>query len=250
LAAPWGAWAEGVVASTPPVPSAGAAAVARDGQTLRGSHQQGAPGVQRLSAWSQHVGLTLAPQAVDAKTQAITQVETVRRQRVLAGRVVTRAALLPPRHVAQPLGDNGGADVMIGKDHQPQRRADIALVCALPPVGDRQESAPTVDRGHGRLEPRHITPREVLVGSSAGPGLAQVVEWGRYVMRAKTGQDRAAVVDGGTRLRPERATPTRRLELVRGQWQMENQSHGVRDVPFDDDRSQGRCGHIPHVMAA
>jgi hypothetical protein len=27
-------------------------------------------------------------------------------------------------------------------------------------------------------------------------------------------------------------------------------AHWVRDVTFDEDRSQVRCGHIPHVMAA
>ena len=48
----------------------------------------------------------------------------------------------------------------------------------------------------------------------------------------------------------ERATPERLLALVRGQWQIEHQSHGVRDVTFDEDRSQVRCGSIPQVMAA
>ena len=51
-------------------------------------------------------------------------------------------------------------------------------------------------------------------------------------------------------LAAERATPSRLLELVRGQWQMENRSHWVRDVTFDEDRSQVRCGSIPQVMAA
>jgi hypothetical protein len=40
------------------------------------------------------------------------------------------------------------------------------------------------------------------------------------------------------------------LTLVRGHWQIENQSQWVRDVTFDEDRSQVRCGHIPQVMAA
>jgi hypothetical protein len=40
------------------------------------------------------------------------------------------------------------------------------------------------------------------------------------------------------------------LTLVRGQWQSENKSHWVRDVTFDEDRSQVRCGKIPQVMAA
>ena len=56
------------------------------------------------------------------------------------------------------------------------------------------------------------------------------------------------MVYGVTSLRPERATPGRLLELVRGQWQIEK-SHWVRDVTFDEDRSQVR-GHIPQVMAA
>ena len=31
---------------------------------------------------------------------------------------------------------------------------------------------------------------------------------------------------------------------------MEHKSHGVRDVPCDAERSQGRCGTMPQVMAA
>ena len=33
-------------------------------------------------------------------------------------------------------------------------------------------------------------------------------------------------------------------------WQIENYSHWVRDVTFDEDRSQVRCSNIPQVMAA
>jgi len=69
-------------------------------------------------------------------------------------------------------------------------------------------------------------------------------------MPQKTGQERVEVVYGVTSLSPERVPPTRLLELVRGQWQIEHKSHWVRDVTFDEDRSQGRCGNIPQVMAA
>jgi hypothetical protein len=41
----------------------------------------------------------------------------------------------------------------------------------------------------------------------------------------------------------------RLLALVRGQWQIENHSHWVGDVTFDEDRSQVRCGNMPQVMA-
>ena len=51
-------------------------------------------------------------------------------------------------------------------------------------------------------------------------------------------------------LKTERVTPHRLLELVRGPWGIENTSHGVRDVTCDEDRSQVRCGNMPHMMAA
>jgi len=249
LEARLGTWAESVVVSTPAA-SAGEVAVALDGKTLRGSQKQGAPGVHLLSALSHHVGLTLTQQAVDAKTNEITQVETVLRQLVLKDRVVTMDALLTQRHVAQAIVDEGGDYVMIVKENQPQLRADIELVFTLPPVGDRQETARTVDIGHGRIEQRNITTSEALVGYSTWPGLAQVFELGRHVIIQKTGQERVEVVYGVTSLSSERATPGRVLDLVRGHWSIENKSHWVRDVTFDEDRSQVRCGSIPQVMAA
>src|SRR5262249_22373187 len=131
-----------------------------------------------------------------------------------------------------------------------QLRADIALVFTLPPVGDHQATTRTVDLGHGRIEQRNLTTSEALVGYRDWPGLAQVFELGRHVMFPKTGQERVEVVYGVTSLRPEQATPERILAWVRGQWQIENRSHGFRDVTFDEARSQVRCGNIPQVRAA
>ena len=134
------------------------------------------------------LGLTLAQQAVDAKTNEITQVETVLRQLVLKDQVLTLDALLTQRHVAQTMVDAGGDYVMIVKDNQPQLRADIELVFMLPPVGDHQATARTVDLGHGRIEQRNLTTSAALVGYSDWPGLAQVFELGRHVMFPKTGR--------------------------------------------------------------
>ncbi len=43
--------------------------------------------------------------------------------------------------------------------------------------------------------------------------------------------------------------PERLLKLNRGHWTIENGSHWVRDVTFDEDRSQIRTGSGPRVMA-
>ena len=163
---------------------------------------------------------------------------------------MTLDALLTHRHLAQTMVEKGGAYVRRVKENQPQLRAESALVFLRPPVGDRQATARPIDLGHGRIEPRHSTPSEARIGSSAWPGLAQVFALGRHLMLQKTGAERVEVVYGVTSLRPAQATPERLLALVRGQWQIEKKSHGVRDVTCDEERSHVRCGKIPQVMAA
>jgi hypothetical protein len=106
-AAKWGAWAAQVVVRLPTAPSAGEAARALDGTTLRGSRQHGAPGGHWLSALSHRLGLTRAHQAVDEKTHERTQGETGLRQLVLQDRGGTLEALRTQRHVAQTMVDAG-----------------------------------------------------------------------------------------------------------------------------------------------
>src|SRR3989449_8706833 len=245
-----GTWADSVVGNLPTAPETPEVAMALDGKTLRGSKKQGAPGTHLLSALAHHGGAPLPQKALDEKTNEITAVETILQHLVLEGRIMTMDALLTQRHIAQTIVEKGGDYVMIVKENQPRLRADIELVFTLPPVGDRQETARTIDIGHGRIEQRNITTSEALVGYSDWPGLAQVFELGRHVLIQNTGEERVEVVYGVTSLRPERATPGHLLALVRGHWQIENKSHWVRDVTFDEDRSQVRCGNIPQIMAA
>jgi len=54
---------------------------------------------------------------------------------------------------------------------------------------------------------------------------------------------------GLTSLTPKKAGRERLAELARGQWEIENRLHWVRDVTFDEDRSQVRVGVGPRVMA-
>nr|MDQ2831992.1 transposase family protein [Chloroflexota bacterium] len=88
-----GRWAEGVLAATP-VPEGGIEGLACDGKTLRGSRKQGATGAHLLSVVSQRLGLTVAQESVDAKTNEIPVLPEVLRGIVLEGRVVTVDALL------------------------------------------------------------------------------------------------------------------------------------------------------------
>ena len=232
-------------------PEAGEEAIAIEGKPLRGSQKQGAPGAHLLSALAHRVGLTLAQQAVDDKTNEIPIALDLLRHLVLEGRIVTMDALLTQRQIAQQIVEAGGDYVMVVKENQPQLLDDIETVFALAPiVGEQRTAATTVDLGHGRIEQRGLQTSNVLAGYSDWPGLAQVFRLERQVIVKKTGEVREEVVAGVTSLAPERADAARLLALIRGQWHIENQSHWVRDVTFDEDRSQVRCGNIPQVMAA
>ena len=53
-----------------------------------------------------------------------------------------------------------------------------------------------------------------------------------------------------TNLSPTVAGADRLLRILREHWHIENRVHWVRDVTFDEDRSQVRTGSAPQVMAA
>lgn len=56
-------------------------------------------------------------------------------------------------------------------------------------------------------------------------------------------------VYGITSQTPQKASPACILQQNREHWSIENSSHYVRDVTFDEDRSRIRKGSGPQVMA-
>jgi hypothetical protein len=102
-----GAWAEGLLGESPDT-EGGEDAIAIDGKTLRGSQKQGAAGVHLLSALAHRVGLTVAQQAGDDKTNEIPVALDLLRHMVLEGRIVTMDALLTQRQIAQHIVEAGG----------------------------------------------------------------------------------------------------------------------------------------------
>jgi predicted transposase YbfD/YdcC len=244
-----GAWAETVLASLPPG-DAEDEAVALDGKALRGSQRQGLVEGHLLSALSHRLGLTLGQQAVPDKTNEITVAVPLRRGLVVEGRIFTMDALLTQRAIAAAILAGGGDYVMIAKANQPLLHQEIALVFAPPAWPDAQETAETLDQGHGRIERRRLTTSGALVGYSDWPGLQQVFQLERHPILLPSGQVRGETVYGMTSLGPPRADAARLLQLSRHHWRIENRSHWVRDVTFGEDHSQVREGSIPEVMAA
>jgi predicted transposase YbfD/YdcC len=244
-----GAWAEQVLAALPPVTDS-VEAVACDGKTLRGSRKLGAPGSHLLAAVSQRLGLMLTQCAVADKTNELSTMPEILAGLLLSGRVITTDALHTQREFAKTVLAAGGDYIMFVKDNQPQLREDIATLFQEPQVvAETLTTARTLDLGHGRIEERRLTASWALIGYTDWPGLQQVFQLERTITIKKTAQQRHEVVYGVTSLPPQRADATRLLRCTRGHWRIEA-GHWIRDVTFDEDRSQVRCGHIPQVMAA
>lgn len=104
-------------------------ALALDGKTLRGSRDGEKPGVHLLSAVIHKEGLIVAQQAVDSKTNEITQVQPLVAELDLKGTVVTADALLTQREFATHLVEEKGADyVFTVKGNQPTVLEDVKLM--------------------------------------------------------------------------------------------------------------------------
>jgi len=170
---------------------------------------------------------------------------------LLAGRVVTRDALLTQQQIAQAIVDAGGDSSMTVKDNQPTVREDSATACADPVLlAGTRTTVTTQHCGHGRVERRALTLTSALADYLTWPGHQQVFQVVRTRTAMQTGAVSSQTAYGITSLSPSRADATFVLARVRKHGISENGSHYVRDVTFAEDHSQVRTGSIPQVMAA
>ena len=121
----------------------------------------------------------------------------------------------------------------------------------MPPSGSPRfpPQATTTEKAHGRLETRALWTSTALNAYLAFPHVGQVFCLRRTTTVLATATTRTETVCGVTSLTPAQASPDRLLALVRAHWTIENRLHWVRDVTFDEDRSQIRRGTGPQVMA-
>ena len=106
------------------------------------------------------------------------------------------------------------------------------------------------DSGHGRAEIRTIKILDPRRGHRL-PNAAQAIQIRRR--RRKLDQPKrwkTETVYAITDLPVHHAKPAQFATWTRGHWSIENKVHWVRDVTYDEDRSQIRTGTGAHVMAA
>jgi len=219
-------------------------ALSVDGKAVRGARREDGRAVHLLAATVHGVPTVLAQRDVAHKTNEITQVKPLLAPLNLTGWAVTLDALHCQRETARYLVEDKNAAYVFtaAKDNQPKL---VAALDALPwttvPI-----THTTHDRGHGRDERRTIQVMPAPEGIF--PYAKQVFLVERYVADLAGTPKSAVAALGLTCLSAAQAGPERLATLVRGHWGIEA-LHWIRDVTFDEDRSQLRNGSAPQILA-
>ncbi|ALE76841.1 hypothetical protein FRP1_29055 (plasmid) [Pseudonocardia sp. EC080625-04] len=193
----------------------------------------------------------MAQVGVDSKSGELAAVPELLTGLDLNGALITADALHTQRSYARYLHERGGHYLMTVKANQPTL---LARLRALPwkMIGPAaQERA----RGHGRVETRTISvlslDRCPDRGGEFFPHAAQAIKLIRRRRPLRPGgRWKTVTVYAITSLTAFQADPVLLARWIRGHWSIENRLHWVRDVSFDEGRSQTRTAAGPQVMAA
>ena len=220
-----------------------AESVAADGKSARGSRHGQSPAAHLLAAMTGD-GRTVTQLRVPDKTNEITCFAALLEPFDLSGVVVTADALHTQRDHALFL-------VEVKKAHYAftVKKNRPALHERLRRLPWERATAKFYDRsqGHGRRETRVV--QVLTVDDLNFPHAAQAARITRHRTSLKTGKRTRETVYVITDLTSRQASPEKIARLVRSQWVIENRLHFIRDVTFDEDRSQVRTGYGPENMA-
>jgi predicted transposase YbfD/YdcC len=234
-----GQWAQ---RQTAPAPGA-RRVIAVDGKTLRGSGHGGQHSRHLLAALDHAHGVVLGQVEVGAKTNEIPLFTTLLDRIDAADAVITADALHAQHAHAEYLHRRGAHYLLIVKRNQPGLHAQLAAL----PWRDVPVACTKRERGHGRTERRTLKVTSVARGL-AFPHAAQAIQIiRRRKVKKKWSRETCYAV---TSLTITQASPGQLAAITRGHWGIEDRLHWVRDLDFDEDRSQIRTASGPRIMAS
>ena len=215
----------------------------RDRREVRARRGKKGSGTSFLVAAFDHpTGMVAAQVGIGSKDSEITAARALLDLLDLTGAVVTMDALHTQHETAAKIRAAGAYFLLTVKANQ---KTLYRLLKALPWA--KIPGVTATDRGHGRRATRTI---KVLQAPAwiQFQGALQVAQLRRTV--TKKGKRTVEVVYLITSADARTAPPATLAAWVRGHWSIENRLHWVRDVTFDEDRSQVASGNAPQVMAS
>ena len=215
--------------------------IAIDGKSVRGSGSvtRGMKALHVVSAYATDVGVMLAQQRCEEKSNEITAMAALLPCLALKGAIVTIDAMGCQTAIAQTIVTQGGDYLLSVKDNQPKLHEAIKEYFAIAEAEDFRHLQPdvsqTLDKGHGRLETRRCT----VVAAPAY--LEELDRWKdvRALVKIEARRELGAKVETETRYAITSLAPNagQILRAVRLHWGIENGFHRCLDVAFREDAS-------------
>ncbi|MGH3500003.1 MAG: ISAs1 family transposase [Nocardioidaceae bacterium] len=214
--------------------------IAIDGKTVRGARTGDEHAPHVVAALDHDAGAVLGQLAVAAQSNEIPCVRELLATFDLAAAVVTLDAMHTQTDTAETITDADGDYVLTIKNNTPTLRSKVKDL----PWSDMSAHRHT-ETGHGRRVTRTIK----AVAAPRWIGFTGAAQVRRTVTEKNNKKKTVEVVYLITSADHTAAPPPVLAAWVHGHWRIENRLHWVRDVTFDEDRSQARTGNGPRVMA-
>jgi predicted transposase YbfD/YdcC len=217
--------------------------IAVDGKTLPGSGHDGEDGRHLLAAFDHAHAVGLGQAGAGAKTNEIPLFTALLDRLDIADAVITADALHAQRSHATYLAGRGAHYLLIVKRNQPSLHAQLAAL----PWRDVPVAYDKAERGHGRTERRTLKVTSVAKGLAFPHAVQAIQIVRRRKLKGKWSRETCYAV---TSLTVTQATYAQLAAIIRGHWGIEDRLHWVRDLDWDEDRSQVRTASGPRIMAS
>ena len=228
--------------------------LALDGKSIRGSRRvspERKEGLQVLGLYNVTYDFMLRQTPIEGKGHERSAGLALLSELDLRGVVVSADALHTQPKWCKKVLAQGGDYIAIAKGNQSELYSDIALLFSQPPQGWLPEvQAHTTEKGHGRLELRHLRTSSQLNDYLADKwtGVQQVFSVERRI--TQRGVSTCEVALGITSLPHSLLPAPNLLALVRTHWHIENRSHWRRDVTLGEDDCKVATGQVPRALAS
>lgn len=228
--------------------------LAIDGKVLRGTGKQPyggeKPQNQVLHVYEVQTGIVLQQCPIAQKHNEVSTLKPLLTEVLCKGRILTADAAQSYHEFGRLVQHAGGDVILTIKDNTSATRADLELFFEDPQADRRTwHSYERVEKGHGRLERRHI-----LTSPDLNDYLRR--DWGEVgqvfrVQRERTTVEKKSVeiIYGWTSLDRQRCSAERLFDLIREHWAVENRLHGRRDVTLGEDRCGVRVPPVAQMLA-
>ena len=228
--------------------------LAIDGKVLKGTGKQAyAPEEAQkhvLHIYEVETGIVLQQCPIEEKHNEVSALKPLLTEALCKGRILTADAAQSYHDFGRLVQRAGGDVIVIIKENTPVTLADLELFFEEKQA-DRAtwQSFEQIEKGHGRLERRHIL---------TSPDLNEYLhrDWGEVgqvfrLQRERKLKDKSSVeiVYGWTTLSPQRCSPMLLLQLIRNHWAVENRLHWRRDATLGEDRCGVRLPSAAHMLA-